>query len=358
MVLQGEKNVYSFVVPVYNVKVEYLRQSVDSILSNKQKDLEVLLIDDCSTNGCAVVCDELAEVDPRVKVIHRDRNRGVSSARNTGIAECRGEWIVFVDSDDWIDPDSCDVLDSVTDDGVDVIAFSAYRESASGTVMFGTSDKCITYRKETNGDPNGDASLEELSDRMLKQVLKDSDPKYETIKYCWGKAFNRSFLQGMKLTFAELSYCEDIVFMAAVLEAARTVIQIPNRLYHYRTSATSTVNSYRENAVEEQKTFLQELRACLGEKNQNSIYYAALLSMQICITRYFYNKNRKAGFFRRHSETRKAFSAWPYCDVFKHVKCGEMKRSEMWKARLIKWRLYYLYYLGTEARRKKTKRFE
>lgn len=91
-------------VPVYNVR-NYLEKCVFSILSQAEGDLELLLIDDGSTDGSSQLCDELALRDPRVRVIHQE-NQGLGGARNTGIENAQGEWILFPDSDDWLEPET------------------------------------------------------------------------------------------------------------------------------------------------------------------------------------------------------------------------------------------------------------
>jgi glycosyltransferase involved in cell wall biosynthesis len=92
----------SIVVPVYNVK-DYLVKCVDSLLGQTVEDFEILLVDDGSTDGCAELCDRLTERDPRIRVIHQE-NKGLGGARNTGIREAKGEWLLLEDSDDWIEP--------------------------------------------------------------------------------------------------------------------------------------------------------------------------------------------------------------------------------------------------------------
>ena len=94
----------SIIVPVYNT-VNYLEECVTSILNQIETDIEVLLIDDCSSDGSSELLDQLALRDGRLKVIHKDVNSGVSDSRNTGLKMARGEYIGFVDSDDWIEPD-------------------------------------------------------------------------------------------------------------------------------------------------------------------------------------------------------------------------------------------------------------
>ncbi len=92
---------FSVIVPVYNVE-KYLHRCVDSILNQTYGDFEVLLIDDGSPDRCPQICDEYAQKDPRVKVIHKP-NGGLVSARNAGILAARGDYICYVDSDDWAD---------------------------------------------------------------------------------------------------------------------------------------------------------------------------------------------------------------------------------------------------------------
>ena len=100
---KGEQTgLISVIVTVYNIR-EYLPKAVDSILSSTYQNLEVLLIDDGSTDGSERICDEYAKKDGRVRVVHQ-KNGGAYSARNTGLLEAKGDYLTFVDGDDWIEP--------------------------------------------------------------------------------------------------------------------------------------------------------------------------------------------------------------------------------------------------------------
>ncbi len=98
----------SVIVPVYNVE-PYLRKCLDSIVNQTYRNLEILVIDDGSADGSGAICDSFAEKDERVVVFHTE-NRGLSAARNLGLDNATGDWIGFVDSDDWIEPDMYEVL--------------------------------------------------------------------------------------------------------------------------------------------------------------------------------------------------------------------------------------------------------
>lgn len=117
-------------VPVYNVQ-DYLEKCAASVLSQTERDLELILIDDGSTDGSGELCDRLAKADPRARVIHQE-NRGLGGARNTGIENARGEWIIFPDSDDWLEPETIErALRAAEKAGADMAVF-AYRSVDEG----------------------------------------------------------------------------------------------------------------------------------------------------------------------------------------------------------------------------------
>lgn len=94
----------SIIVPVYKVPEGFLRKCVESCGAQTLEEIEILLVDDGSPDDCGSICDEYAAQDERIRVIHKE-NGGLCSARNAGCLAARGEWIMFVDGDDWIDPD-------------------------------------------------------------------------------------------------------------------------------------------------------------------------------------------------------------------------------------------------------------
>lgn len=112
----------SVIVPVYKVET-YLQTCVDSILEQPYKNIEVILVDDGSPDRCPMICEEYAQKDPRIRVIHQE-NRGLPAARNTGLRAASGEWIICADSDDLWKSDLLESVMEVASDAVDLIAFS------------------------------------------------------------------------------------------------------------------------------------------------------------------------------------------------------------------------------------------
>ena len=102
------EDLISVIVPVYNVE-KYLNKCIDSIINQTYKNLEIILVDDGSQDSSGKICDEYTKKDNRIKVIHKE-NGGVSSARNIGLNNATGEWIAFIDADDWVDEEYLQTL--------------------------------------------------------------------------------------------------------------------------------------------------------------------------------------------------------------------------------------------------------
>ena len=119
------KPLVSVIVPVYRVEA-YLEQCVDSLLGQTLERIEIILVDDGSPDSCGAICDRYAAADPRVRTIHRE-NGGLSASRNTGIEAAAGEYLMFVDSDDWVESDYCGLpWELARTSGADLVMFQSY----------------------------------------------------------------------------------------------------------------------------------------------------------------------------------------------------------------------------------------
>ena len=127
----------SVIVPVYKVE-RYLRRCVQSILNQTHSNLEVILVDDGSPDGSGALCDEFAKQDSRVQVIHKD-NGGLSDARNAGLSIARGDYVTFVDSDDWIEPDAYEAMLALAEEsGAQLVCAGRYDEDeTTGQITVG-----------------------------------------------------------------------------------------------------------------------------------------------------------------------------------------------------------------------------
>lgn len=225
----------SIIVPVYNVEHE-LSRCVDSILNQSYTNIEVILVDDGSTDRCPSICDAFVMKDRRVRVIHKP-NGGLSSARNAGLREASGEWILYVDSDDYILNDSCERLIAVgAKYDCDIVSADAIREFNGGReyMVHGSlaDGKCYPSR-----------------DFIIK-----------TVKPCEWYApaclnlYKRSFLIENNLFFVEGLLHEDMEMQPRVFLAAKTVAYCAYPFYRYVDRASSIMNASK---VDERVTAME-----------------------------------------------------------------------------------------------------
>lgn len=207
----------SVVVPVYKVE-NTLHYCVDSILSQTYNDFELILVDDGSPDNSGKICDDYAQKDSRVAVIHKE-NGGVSSARNVGINNSRGKYICFVDSDDYIDKNFLEIL-------VDIK--SKYNGADNFWCYFRTVDDYSFKRSEEINEALPNVETYGAADIMtLHNLWLDAGP------YC--KLYDREVINKNKIKFDEnLSFGEDLIFNYQYLDNTnKSIIVINDKLYNY-----------------------------------------------------------------------------------------------------------------------------
>lgn len=204
----NEKPLISVIVPVYNV-AGYLERCMKSILNQSYKCLEIILVDDGSTDGSGEKCDRYALLDSRVKVIHK-KNGGLSDARNVGIENSSGKFISFIDSDDWISPFYISILyDSMVKYDADV-SICKFKVSKDESIEFITSEKCTVY------------SSEQAIEALLYQHISNS---------AWGKLYKRELWSNLIFPVGKLY--EDLEPSYIVIKNSRRVVYNFSDLYAY-----------------------------------------------------------------------------------------------------------------------------
>lgn len=207
----------SVIVPVYKVE-PYLRQCVDSILGQTYQDLEILLVDDGSPDSCPAICDEYAQKDPRVQVIHK-KNGGLSSARNAALEVCTGDYIGFVDSDDWIEPEMFEtLLNGLTQAQADIAVCGRYEEFREHRLARGWPETLVMDREEALGELLRNDTLQNL---------------------VWDKLYRRELFEDLR--FPEGKTFEDMAVMHWLFLRAQRVVCLPAVMYHYLQRSNSIV---------------------------------------------------------------------------------------------------------------------
>lgn len=218
-----EEKKISIIVPIYNVQ-NSLERSVNCLLSQTYKNLEIILVDDGSTDYSGKVCDRIAEKDKRVKVIHK-KNGGVSQARNTGLAAATGEYVQFADSDDTLSPDFCRIMKEALESSGKSMVMCGYRVVH---VALGFSTDCVC--------PGVTVDLkEEGASEIFFQTMKT-----QLLYAPWNKLFIR---EKIRKDFREdISLAEDAIFAVNYLEENPGFTIIEDVLYDYYVDIIGTLS--------------------------------------------------------------------------------------------------------------------
>lgn len=211
----------SIIVPAYNAE-KTITRCIQSILEQSARDFELLLIDDGSTDSTGEICDRFAKTDNRVKVFHKT-NGGVSSARNLGLDKARGEWITFVDSDDWIVPGALDIDCSKIEE--DLIICSYYVKS-HGKMQMNAMDQCI------------------INDRWQLKTFYDRYLICTILRSPWSKFFRKEKVQNIRFD-SEIRVGEDTLFMLDYLRQISSCFISDRPFYVYNVSAESLFSKYK-----------------------------------------------------------------------------------------------------------------
>lgn len=212
----------SVIVPVYNAE-KYLDRCIESILNQTYENIQLIIVNDGSTDSSKTIIDKYS-ADGRVIAVHKS-NTGVSETRNTGINISSGEYIGFVDADDYIDSDMIEKMMSVLEECEADVCCCGYIQEFSDFRY----EICIDERKVLNG-------VQEIYSQYLRQDLRNG-----IFDGNWNKLFKRSAISDIR--YSNIGHCEDVDFQFRVFENCNRIVCIPDMLYHYISNNESATNS-------------------------------------------------------------------------------------------------------------------
>ncbi len=219
----------SIIIPIYNVSA-YLDACIESACRQSYANLEIILVDDGSPDDCPQKCDEWAEKDHRIKVIHKP-NGGLSDARNAGLDVAAGKYIYFLDGDDTVEPNLIETVLPIMEDGADMVVFSFAMCLDDGT------------KKRGQAHEIGEFSLPDEKHRhdfIIEKLLT------EKIGWeAWSRIYRKSKIDKYNLHFADNKkiFAEDLYFCLCYCAHAQKVVSIPDCLYNYAVRSTSIMNT-------------------------------------------------------------------------------------------------------------------
>ncbi len=262
----------SIIVPIYNVE-QYIRQCLDSIIHQSYQNIEIILIDDGSPDCCGAICDKYAAIDKRIKVIHRE-NAGVSVARNEGMERATGEWIMFVDPDDWLELDCCEkAIQAAQISGCDIVYFQRDERDNDGSLV-------QIYPER----PTGFLNEKELRNIQFYICTGDAESAGFESATPWGKLYRRTFLMEHKCRFpVGIRKRQDVIFNLECLTNLKSAYYLDYTGYHYRNNNKSICHKYNPDMLFIMTDFLKELNRFITEKFDRDMKYEKAYGKHILI---------------------------------------------------------------------------
>lgn len=258
----------SIIIPIYNV-VDYLPATIDSTINQTESDIEIILVDDGSTDGSSEICDEYRKKDPRINVIHKE-NGGLSSARNAGIDKAIGDYIMFLDGDDYLASNAVKYL----------IDLQAKTEYSLDLIQF-------RYKEIVKGEEN----ITDNTQNEEVQFCKDKEKMFKNLYEMGGVAASACTKMYHKRLFENLRFKEGIIhedeyMITDILDRAENCLYVNRELYYYTMRPGSIVKSNFTPkkmevfiAIQYRKDYLKKIGyQCLLAK-ENTRYFITLMNL-------------------------------------------------------------------------------
>jgi glycosyltransferase EpsH len=322
----------SIIVPVCNVE-KYLRQCLNSLMYQTMSDIEIIMINDGSTDNSGLICNEYVEVDERFKVIHQD-NKGLSDARNVGLRIAKGDYIIFLDSDDWVNLDTCEITYSIAQkEKADIVFWSTIKEYPSKSEK----ENSIFIEKKIFEKE----SILFLRRRMcgLYRYELRNPARTDAINSAWGKLYKKDLFEIGKIEFQDTKDIgsEDVLFNFQIMKSVRKAVYLNEHLNHYRRfNDNSLTKNHKSNLFDRFLNLFTEMESIiimdnLGQEFKESLQNRialSILNVVLSIT----NPNNQIPIMQKIDDIDKILKNKIYMHAVKNLKLKYMP---------IHWRLFF-----------------
>lgn len=268
----------SIIVPVYNAG-KYLEKCLDSLLGQTYQNLEILCVNDGSRDNSLDILQDYSKRDSRIHLINKE-NAGVSQARNVALQEATGDYILFVDADDWVDADTCEeVVACAVSEQANIVMWSYCSETNSRS-----SRKEIFPEKRIFTDNEVKMQLHRRFVGVLKEELTHPELA-DALCPVWGKLYRKELLDGIEfIDLRKIGTYEDGFFNLEVFGKAAKVVYLPEYYYHYRRSTTESVTSgYRQELFAQWQNLFAQMSRYI-EENHLPVQYQEALQNRIALS--------------------------------------------------------------------------
>lgn len=323
-------NKVSVIIPVYNTLQVYLEACLKSLLEQTYSNIEILFIDDGSNIATSELLDRYLNCYNNIKVIHK-KNEGVAVARNVGIKEASGEWIMFVDSDDWLPSE----------------AISQMMHFENAQIVIGRANfNWKTTCKISDEDFEQIASIkknEVLKDELVKKILLGKN-KSDSFAAIWSKLYNRNFLISNNIFFTPgLKLGEDVLFNIKAYEKSERIFLVNEVVYNYRINSDSVTQKYNIKIIENVEQLLLNFKENISEDFLHKYYaeYNVFIVRQInyIFVKSIFNKQSEIPYNQRINYIRKYIEDDYYYNAIVHVNLKLLSFRKKILAILLKYKL-------------------
>ena len=323
----------SIIIPVYNADL-YLEKCLKSVVSQSYQNLQILCVDDGSKDSSLEILNQYAEKDGRIIVIHKE-NEGVSVARNIALERVSGDYIMFVDGDDWIDTDTIETAVAVIKkNDVDVVMWSYVRELEKESAKKVIFDSDVYYDKA--------AVKEKLYRRMVGLYGEETSKPENADALCtvWGKLYKKDLIIDNEVKFydiREIGTYEDGIFNLSVFSKVNSAVFINRCMYHYRRNNDSSLtSSYNPNLSNQWNKLFDIIEEYIEKKEEDETFKIALSNRIVfgLIALGINETERKDGFFNTLKSIGKLTSDTRYRENIKSFDYHYLP---------IHWRLFFIF---------------
>lgn len=329
------------VVPIYNVE-KYLSRCIESIINQTYRNLEIILVDDGSPDRCPAICDEFAEKDSRIKVIHKV-NAGLGMARNTGIDNATGDYICFFDSDDYIEPDTIEFcLTSAVDNKADLVVFGHDNVTNDGKLL-GVHKPCPPKQLFLD-----DEIIETLLPVSLNCNQKSGDD-WNTSLCAWNKLYSMEVIRksGWRFASEREIISEDFYSLTELHKYLKSVFVTERVFYHYVVNETSLSRSFKADRFERIKGFYKSMISLSENMNSAEILKQPVnnVTFGFTISAMKHIVNSDLSFGRRYGELKKIIKDSFLQSLVRNIDFSCVGRQKKMLSTAIKYKLVLICFL-------------
>ena len=344
----------SVIVPVYKTE-KYLRRCIDSLRKQTLKEIEIILVDDGSPDGCPKLCDEYAKEDGRIRVIHK-KNGGLGFARNSGLEAALGEYVGFVDSDDYVDEDMFEKLYTAAQKENVQLVLSSIR--FVGGNVFGKDDKrtdVVYFKEDTLFETKSD--IENLLLGIAGALPEEANDSRYGMSVC-KNIYKREIIESNNIRFLSERdiLSEDALFMLDFTKHTKRAAGITGVYYNYCRNGDSLSKSYNPSRLHKSAVFVKEVEKRIMNDIPKDIYkiyldrLAQALGRVLCSQEIMYASENKTDYFALRKKLKEICTTKEISEALKHYPWYRLPPKQAVFAFSMKYRLYFLQKILVYAR--------